>query len=183
MGRSDIPLNAEGKIQAIKLAAALEGIPLTAIYSSPLSRAWETAAELAANRTCTSIPVEGLTELDQGELEGQFGADLPSKYPAFYDAWKADPTDVRIPGGETLAECAERSVSAIHELLKNHTPGEPIAVVSHRMAIGGIICAALDLPVRYNMVIGQRNTAINLLSYRDHKLTLHRLNDADHLDE
>jgi broad specificity phosphatase PhoE len=182
LGRSDIPLDAEGKDQAQRLARALSATPLAAIYSSPLSRAWTTATILAEDRGLRPMALAGVTELDQGELEGQFGADLAQAYPDFYAAWTADPTHVRIPGGETLAECAARSVQAFHQAVAAHTPGQAIAIVAHRVAISCIICDVLGLPVRFNMSVGQRNTAINLIGYRTDKTQLHRLNDADHLD-
>ncbi len=182
LGRTDIPLDAEGAQQASRAAHALASIPFAGLYSSPLARAWGTAEAMASNRDTPIQPVPDLTELNQGELEGEHGSVLIERYPTFYAEWKNDPTHARVPGGETLAECHQRATAALHNIMAAHQPGPPVAIVSHRMTIGCLICEALDLPLRYNLMIGQRNTAINLLGYRDGILSLHRLNDADHLD-
>lgn len=182
LGRSDVPLDSEGQAQAARVSAALSSVQLDHIYSSPLSRAWQTAEAIAANRSLTIAPVDGLTELDQGELEGRFGDALESDFPDFYTQWKADPTDVRVPGGETLSECSARANAAFVDILSRHQPGDAIAVVAHRVSISAILAEVMGLPVRFNMRIGQRNTAINLLSHRDSATRLLRLNDASHLD-
>jgi len=181
LGRTDIPLDDEGTHQAASAAASLASIPFSALYSSPLSRAWGTATAIANTRNSPIVPAPDLTELNQGELEGKFGSNLANDYPAFFEQWNTDPTHARVPGGETLAECHARAMKAVHSIMSSHQPGPPVAIVSHRMTIGCIICEALNLPLRFNLMIGQRNTAINLLGYRDGTLSLHRLNDADHL--
>ncbi len=184
LGRSDIPLDEIGRAQAVRLANAMADLPLNQIYSSPLSRAWQTAEALAEGRSCTIEAAEGLTELDQGDLEGRYGANLQNEFPRFYEQWRADPTHVRIPGGETLAECAERSVETFRELVRRHTSGSSIAIVAHRVSISAVLAEVIGLPVRYIMRIGQQNTAVNLLSHSPSgRTTLLRLNDAGHLTE
>jgi broad specificity phosphatase PhoE len=182
LGRSDVPLDEDGHAQAGLLTDALSAIPLEAVYSSPLARAWATAVRLAAPHGLKPGALPGLTELDQGELEGMKGADLPDRYPDFYQAWRADPTHARVPGGETLAECQARAVSSVLSTLAQRTTRGPVAIVSHKVAISGVLCDTIGLPPRFNMMIGQKNTAINLLSYKDGQLQLHRLNEATHLD-
>jgi broad specificity phosphatase PhoE len=183
LGRSDIPLDQEGVLQATAVAAALRPIPLQAMYSSPLSRAWGTAEKINESRSLSIQRVDDLQELHQGDLEGHPSQYLAEQYPDFLTAWQKDPTHARCPGGETLNECKVRSVAAMRLILEQHQTGPPIAIVSHRMAIGCIICDLLGLPLRFNTMIGQRNTAINLLSWKEGTLRLHRLNEASHLDE
>ncbi len=183
LGRSDIPMDKEGLTQAAAAAAAIQHIPLAAVYSSPLSRAWGTAEKIVATRTLPIQRVDDLQELHQGDLEGHLSHILVDQYPDFLAAWQKDPTHARCPGGETLDECRVRSVTALRTIAGNHEPGMPIAIVSHRMAIGCIICEALGIPLRFNSMIGQRNTAINLLSWKHGSIRLHRLNDASHLDQ
>ncbi len=69
-GREDIPLNGSGKRQAIACAAALSEAGFTAIYSSPLKRAIETAGEIALYHPCKVTPDPALTERDYGKLSG-----------------------------------------------------------------------------------------------------------------
>lgn len=182
LGRSDIPLDDDGHAQARLLTDALRAIPLEAVYSSPLSRAWATAMKISEAHGLKTGALPGLTELDQGELEGMKGALLADRYPDFYEAWRADPTHVRVPGGETLAECQTRAVSSILSTLSQRTTPGPIAIVSHKVAISAVVCDTIGLPPRFNMMVGQKNTAINLLSYKNGQLRLHRLNEANHLN-
>jgi len=183
LGRTDIPLDATGRQQAALLAHSLAHIPFSAIYSSPLSRAWGTAEAMATPRAMEPIVAEGLTELDQGHLEGRFGSNLKADFPDFYRQWTEDPTHARIPGGETLAECSRRSIEAFMSIVREQTPDKPCAIVSHKVAISAIICQALDLAIRDNMTIEQRNTTINLLGIKDGKITVYGLNNARHLTE
>jgi len=183
LGKSDIPLDTDGHSQARALAERLRFLQISEVYTSPLSRALGTAravAELQAS--CVVKMVQDLAELDQGELEGKKGACLPSEYPDFFRAWEEDPTDVRVPGGETMRECQERSWSALHDALAESAADTPLVIVSHKMVICTIICRILGLPLRFFRRIGQANTAINLLSAGDGGLQLHRLNDGEHLN-
>ena len=68
-------------------------------------------------------------------------------------------------------------------ILARHSPADTVAIVSHKVAISGIICNALGLPPRFNMMVGQANTAINLLAYRNGLISLVRLNDHAHLSD
>ena len=182
LGRSDVPLDADGAAQAQALARRLAVVPLSALYASPLGRAWETArAVVGAHPELTPEPVAALTELNQGDLEGQPGRALIERYPGFLERWRADPTDVRVPGGETLGECRDRAVAAVHDLAARHAPGPPLAIVTHKMVLATLACEAIGLPLRQHHLVGQLNTAINLYALHDGRLVLHRLNDAAHL--
>jgi len=183
LGRSNVELDAEGRQQAALVAATLADVPLAGVFSSPLARARGTADAICTTRSLSPLIVNGLQELDQGELEGHAGSWAFENHPDFLQAWAQDPTDVRVPGGETMGECQTRCVSALEGILQAQNPGPPVAVVTHRMVLSCLICHALDLPLRMWRLIGQRNTAINLLAWREGQLTVHRLNDTDHLGE
>jgi broad specificity phosphatase PhoE len=183
LGRSNVELDAEGRHQATLVGAALADVPLARVCSSPLARARGTADEICSERNLSPQIVNGLQELDQGNLEGRQGSWAFENHPSFIQAWAKDPTDVRVPGGETMGECQVRCVSALEGILQAQHPGPPVAVVTHRMVLSCLICHALELPLRMWRLIGQRNTAINLLAWREGKLTVHRLNDTDHLGQ
>ena len=183
LGKSDIPLDTDGHSQARALAQRLNFLSLRTIHSSPLSRAQMTAQAIAEFQSdCVVKMVQDLAELDQGELEGKKGACLPTEYPDFFHNWETDPTDVRVPGGETMRECQTRSWNALHDALDSSPSDEPLVLVSHKMVICTILCQILELPLRFFRRIGQANTAINLLSHGPGGLQIHRLNDAEHLN-
>ena len=181
LGRTDLPLDETGMTQAQKLADRLSTHSVSHVYASPLARALQTATELSRPHGLEPRAVEGIIELDQGDLEGREGRNLAVEFPDFFAAWRQDPTHARIPGGETLADCHARSVRAIHSLLADHSAADTVVVVSHKVAISAIICDVLGLPPRYNMMVEQANTAINLLAWNAGSLSLLRLNDHEHL--
>lgn len=69
-GHSDVPLNARGRAQAARLAEALRGSDIRAIYSSDLARARETAEALAHATRLAVQHDPRLREIDQGDWEG-----------------------------------------------------------------------------------------------------------------
>ena len=84
-GRTDIELNSNGRILAGKLGEKLENVHFDCIYSSPLSRAYETANLIRGHRNIQIIKDDLLTEISFGELEGSFSddflnTDTPRKY-------------------------------------------------------------------------------------------------------
>lgn len=188
-GRDDVSLDAQGEQQAVRLAEALGDLPLCGLWSSPLRRAQQTLAPLAAR---CGLPVRldaRLAELDQGELDGLPGHLLPERYPDFFAAWRADPTHVAVPGGETFGACQARMLAALREIAHAQAHAEgPVVVASHKMAIVGMLCAVLGLPLRRYRWLGQDNAAINLLwlaggsdEKEESRLLLRRLNERSHL--
>jgi len=100
-GRTDLPLTAEGREQALALIARLSGLSFAAVFVSPLRRARETC-ELAgfADR---AIVDPDLVEWDYGEYEGMTGAEIQERRPGwtlFRDG---------VIGGETIDDVAARA--------------------------------------------------------------------------
>src|SRR5262249_41004790 len=97
-GRLDVELSPRG----VSRAAALDGLPLSAIYASTSRRALSTARSLAARRSLEVHPRDDLREIDFGLLEGLTYDEIAERYPSMYAAWMTDPTSVTFPGGESL---------------------------------------------------------------------------------
>lgn len=147
-GKTDVHLSAAGRRQAEALARLLAAEPLAAVYSSPLRRAVETAEVIARPHGLSVRPVSDLRELDQGELEGLSVEEMRRNYQDFWAAWSADPVGVRMPGGETIAELAERAWGAVSEIIRQHR-GETAVVVTHGFALLTVVARALDLELGY----------------------------------
>ncbi|HCX87149.1 MAG TPA: histidine phosphatase family protein [Gammaproteobacteria bacterium] len=107
---SDIPLNAHGRGQAAQLASLLKeaGHAPRRLFSSPLSRAFETAGILGEAMACPVETEPALKELDLGDFEGQLESDLRAKDPVGYDAWRESCYLQAAPGGETILDVAGR---------------------------------------------------------------------------
>ncbi len=140
-----VHLNDEGRQQAEALAAALEELPIAAIYASPLERAVETA-QPSAQAKGLEIQVEpGLSDTDVGEWEGRSWKALERS-----KAWRAIqqmPSQFRFPGGESFAENQERAVAALERIAAAHRKEEMVAVVFHADPIKLAIAHFIGLPL------------------------------------
>ncbi|WP_280238154.1 bifunctional RNase H/acid phosphatase [Nocardia abscessus] len=143
-GRGNPPLTPLGREQAAraaKMLAAKGGI--TAVVSSPLGRARETAEAAAA---ALGVPVEvhdGLIETDFGVWEGLTFAEAAQRDPDLHARWIGDPT-VAAPGGESFEEVTGRVDAARRDLLERY-PGANLVVVSHVTPIKTLLRLALDV--------------------------------------
>jgi len=146
-GRRDVPLNERGRAQAAAVAAWFEGRALDAVVSSPASRARDVAEAIAAPRGLVGSEDERLHEFDQGELDGLALAEMRERYAEFLERWRSeDPTELRMPGGETFGEVQARVVGACEELAAANPEGA-VAVVSHNFTLRAALCHAMGVPL------------------------------------
>src|SRR6185369_1281741 len=99
--------------QARRVAAALAGEGIRAVYSSDLRRARQTAEMIAA---ALGLPVRldpALRELNLGEWQGLTAPEIEARYPEAHRRWREDSVTHRPPGGETLAALQERALAAV----------------------------------------------------------------------
>ncbi len=129
-GRADVPLNALGIRQAELLGDCFGETPLDAVLTSPLERAWQTAARVAAARGLGPIYTPELIDIDFGEWQGLAHRDVKQRWEDLYRAWREHPEGVRLPDGESLGD-----VRARLELLLGRVSEYPggVAVVTHRV--------------------------------------------------
>jgi broad specificity phosphatase PhoE len=142
--RRDVALSADGLQQAEIVADLLAVEPIAAVYSSPRERAWYTARELADRLGRKVRAAGGLDEIDFGEWTG-LSFDALEGDPA-WDQWNSARSIARPPGGESMAEAAERAVAEVERIASEHR-GETIAAVSHCDVIRGLIAFYLGLPL------------------------------------
>jgi broad specificity phosphatase PhoE len=180
-GISDIPLSPKGAAQASALARSLAGERLAAIYTSPLSRARQTAECLARFHACPLRVVEDFKELNQGRLEGLTGEDLRRDFPGFISQWLENPGETVLPEGESLGTLQRRAWKAVEDLLARHVE-ETVAVVAHSFVILAIVCRALELPLKAFRRFRQDPTAKNVLEFSERGAALRCLNDTCHLN-
>lgn len=133
-------LSAAGVEQAEKAARRLAPLPITAILTSPLERAVETAAPTAGRLGLTPVVDEGLLECDFGDWTGRDLADL-AKLPE-WQVVQSDPASFRFPGGESFVEMQDRVVATLDRLAAAH-PGQVIACFSHADPIKAALAHAL----------------------------------------
>ncbi|MGH9040703.1 MAG: MSMEG_4193 family putative phosphomutase [Acidimicrobiia bacterium] len=126
--RPGIDLSETGRGQADGAARRLAGLPVSAVYSSPLERCRQTADAVASHHDLKAMEMAGLAEADYGDWTGQKIDDLRSS-----DLWKlvqTTPSAVRFPRGESVREMQARIITALEEIVAAH-PGELVVAVSH----------------------------------------------------
>lgn len=179
-GQTDIALSEAGREQALQLAARLAKEKFSAVYSSDLARAYETAALLARPHGLEVKVCPGIKEISFGDWEGMTYDSINGRWEKEINLFFSRPADVEIPAGESFETLQRRVVRSLKELVAAH-PEETILVVSHGAAIRTAICAALDIPLNQVWNIRQDNTALNIFEYYRDRTVIACLNDTNHL--
>jgi broad specificity phosphatase PhoE len=179
-GHKDVPLDEVGREEARLVGERLKGEGITAVFSSPLSRAKETAEAVARSHNVEVQIVEGLNDLNFGEWEGLSRKEVQKQYPDLYKQWQGAPHKVMFPGGEGLDSVRSRAMEAVEDIIRQH-PQEVVALVSHRVVLKVLICALLGLDNSHFWNIAQDTTALNCFDHRDGTWICNFLNDTCHV--
>jgi len=144
-GQLDVPLDDLGRAQAARAAALLAGFSPSAIVSSDLVRARETAQALAdvTGRQIATDP--RLREIDVGVWQGLTFDEVAERYPVEAASWR-DGGDGRRGGGESLVEVGARAVAAVDDALVSLADGATLVVVTHGAAGRAIVASMIGLP-------------------------------------
>lgn len=145
-GQIDVPLNEKGIEQSRRIAKTFRYKKIDRIYSSDLSRAYDTAQAI---ERITGIKVEidaRLREIHQGEWQGLLVSEIQERYRHEFEQRIEDPLGVAPPGGETARQVQERVLEFIHEVTAKY-PQNTIAVVSHGFTIAVIVANVRMLPI------------------------------------
>lgn len=148
IGVRDDALSEHGSAQALQLAQTLAALPVDAIYSSPLQRAYLTAVPIANQHKLSVQVVDELCEGNFGSWEGLSRAEVLARSPQDEQqllAWERDPA-LAPPQGESFAMVQQRVSAAITQLVQRH-PGQTLVLVSHVGPIKAFLCQALDAPL------------------------------------
>ena len=143
-GRTDAPLDADGRAQAEAAAARLADVPMRAVYASPLKRTLQTAEAIAAPRGLAVTPCPGVNEVEYGSW-----TDRPLAQLARTKRWavvQAHPSLVAFPDGETIRAMQARAVDAVEGIVTAH-PRDVVAVVSHADVIKALVAFYLGQPL------------------------------------
>jgi broad specificity phosphatase PhoE len=180
-GRTDVPLDETGLKQAELAAKYFRGMEIHGVYSSPLSRARETARKIAELHNLKVEPLEGIIDLSFGNWEGHSHKDIQGNDQETYRLWREEPHRVRLPGGESLDDVRTRAMASLEEVIRNHS-GKTLILVSHRVVNKVLICGILGLDNSHFWQIAQDTTAINLIQYKNGKYILSLMNEICHLN-
>ena len=195
-GRADFPLSQTGVWQAERLWSRLEreGYAPTRIYTSPLSRALETARIVASGWDCPIEAWDDLVESDVGVFTGLTHAEVEERFPEVARDFDATRDLDLIDGAETHVERTARAQRVVDRLIRDHGNADCVLVFTHGGILTHIVAQLLGaerlwfLEIRNTAIFefsidvdawheqGQARTNINLWR-------IVRFNDASHLDE
>jgi broad specificity phosphatase PhoE len=180
--RSNPPLAPLGIRQAELTRALLAGIGFDRAYSSPLSRARQTARIIAAPHRRRVHVLDQLTECDVGRWEGLTWETIRSQDRRACQRFESNPARHGYPEGESFQQVAERANTALDALLDAH-PGETLLVVGHHVVNRVYLAGLLGLPLAQAKRVRLDNCGISIVVREGSKTRVATLNATFHLRE
>jgi broad specificity phosphatase PhoE len=176
-----------GRRQAQALASRMLVYKPTAIYSSPVGRAVQTARATAEALGLSVTIDDDLREVELGPI-GDVGTTDPAEVAKLLRRRLREIADIAvtggrwsaIPGSETTAHLRARITSAVSRIHQRH-PGERVAIFSHGGAINAFFADLLRLDRDY--FFPAANTSVSVARVNDERRLLMALNDISHLRE
>ena len=179
-GHLDSRLTSKGVAQAQSLAQRLAREKFSALYSSDLGRAVQTAMAVADLTGHEIVTDPRLRERHLGIFQGLNADEIAERYPEERRMLRMMGPDYVIPGGESMRQQVERNVSYLNDLARKHN-GETIVVVTHGGVVSGFfrhtLAIPLDAPRRFEFV----NAGVNVFAYEQENWILLTWGDVSHL--
>lgn len=163
-GHLDAPLTETGRKQAEKMAAYVRTYPVSVIYASDLSRAFDTALPIGTSLSLPVVPDVRLREICAGEWQGK-SFDYLYQNKA-YNIWLTGDSDVYPTGGESIPDLFVRADAFLADILEKH-PGETVAVVTHATPIRVLKAKWQNIPIsEIKTVSSPPNASVTLVRCR-----------------
>jgi probable phosphoglycerate mutase len=180
-GSTAAELSDQGRWQAARLGERLSRQNIAAIYSSPLSRALDTARIIGGYCRLEPTTRDGLREISHGHWEGRKRDDVEREFADEYAAWETDPFTFAPAGGESGVSVLARALPVIREMVTAH-PGQQLLVVSHKATLRLILSSLLGFDARgYRDRLDQSPACLNVVDFRDPvRARLMLFNDTSH---
>ncbi len=168
-----VHLNKIGKNQAQKTAEYLHSLPISAIYSSPLERATETATFFSHICNVDIKTEEFLREVNFGEFQGK-DADFLHSQP-IWQSFLNTPEEVVFPEGESVRNAQIRISKGLDEISRHHKE-ENVVCFAHCEILLLAVCACLNLPVNYMHRLTIHPASVTLVEWTEDEKKLLLMN-------
>ncbi len=180
-GHIDVPLSDHGRRQADFLGKRLAVEKFDGFYASDLTRAIETAKIISKHHNLELEALPELRELDFGDWEGMTIEEVAALFEDDLKRWWENPLSVRIPGGETVGEMAQRCLGALKQIVSRHTGGN-VLIVSHGGPIRAITASILEMDLNKYWRLRMDNACLSIIDFPEwEKGILMLFNDCSHL--
>ena len=181
-GHLDSTLTEKGRAQAEALSQRFTPDSCSAIYSSDLGRAYETARIIAAKTGHEVIADERLRERNLGIFQGLDGNEIRERYPVEYEQHRNGGADHAVPSGESFRDQTRRNMLCLEELTQRHA-GETIMAVTHGGVLSALFRHTLAIPLDAPRRFSFKNASINLFKCQDGVWGLETWGDIAHLQQ
>jgi len=175
-GRTEgVPLTKTGIQQAERISEYLKPLDISAIYSSPITRA-STTAEIVAKSSSLDVGLdERLTEIDMGKFTRMNYDDMFAKYGnIFLKFYENDPV-ISEHKVETFPDVQKRVLDMVDHVLKKHN-NENVVLVTHMDPIKSMLANVMDLKPKTLFELIIANASFTILTEQDRKLSLSAIN-------
>lgn len=171
-GITDVPLNGAGLAQAHRLAKHFRYVRISVVFTSPLSRARQTARIVSQPGNWPVVAEDDLREIDHGMWTGMTTRVLARRFPEKFAIWRSRPDRLRLSTGEELQQVYRRATRFLSGIMGMKLTGN-VLIVSHGVINALLMCAALQVPVARVWDFPQPNGCVNILRFRERRLTAH----------
>jgi broad specificity phosphatase PhoE len=173
-GHIDVDITEKGVEQMHRLAEALSGKQVSAVYSSDLIRSVKGADIISRRLGLNYTALRELRERSVGAWEGLTSEEIRERYPIEYDAWRQDLLNYRPPRGECLYDVRDRILPVYRKLVSAHQDRE-VAMILHGGINRLILADAVGLDLQNLFRIDQSFGALNIVDYFEDGMAVVRL--------
>ena len=174
-------LNPIGILQAQSFFEAHKEIAFEVVYTSSLKRTWQTV-DLFLSKNIPQIIRTEIDEIDWGVFEGvEHHPSLQKKYYDIIEEWKNGNLTIKIEGGESAQDLADRINIFIDEI--NNTPHQTILICTHGRTLRAMMCLFLNKPISQMDEFEHQNTCLYHLQSEGNQFKLIKENDTKHLND
>jgi probable phosphoglycerate mutase len=179
-GHLDSPLTEKGVAQAKALGERLAQEKFSALYSSDLGRAVQTAQTIAAATGYEIVTDARLRERNLGIFQGLTGEEIKEKFPLEHGRHRTLDPEYVIPCGESVKQQVERNIICLSEIAERHF-GDTIVIVTHGGVLSGLFRHTFSIPFSAPRRFEFMNASLNVFNYADGSWFLQTWGDVSHL--
>jgi len=174
----DAPLNKVGLNQAEMFYNAYKDVSFDKIYISSLKRTYESVQSFIDSGISYQTE-EGLDEISWGDHEGaEASAERNSYLRNTILKWNKGSTSLKIEGGESPQDVAERQIPVIQKITS--APDQVILICMHGRSMRVLLCQLLNLPLHHMDKFDHNNLGLYILNYNTDRFTIEQTNLTDH---
>ena len=183
-GQMNLPLDDAGLAQAESVSKYIsENFKVDSIYSSDLSRAYDTVLPLANKLNIAIQKDKNLREVDVGLWQGKLIDEVKKEFPETFEKYRVNPGLSRFDGGESYLDAMERGIKTIQKIAKEND-GKTIVIATHGGIIRTLRAAWTNTtPENIKDIPHVPNASVTIAEYDNGNVTLKLVGHTDHLED